>query len=214
MTPIQKKYNEVIEEMKVMLDFPWEKPEFYAAWLAQSYYYTSRSSRLLLMAAAHCNMKQSVLHRRLSLHAAEEKGHEILAQRDLKDLGYELKDIPEFSSTTAIYATQFFKVQNESVENFMGWVFPMEGIAISFGAIIRDRLAAVKNANLPTRFLDIHVDEDEDHVESAFKAVQDLLPEVLEGLLQNMDVTKDLYLNMLHECKKRSEKMIPLKKAS
>lgn len=197
---IEKKYRQVMDQMAAMLNYPWEKPEFYAAWLSQTYYYTSRSSRLLLMASARCDMNQSILHRRFSTHATEEKGHEILAQRDLADMGYDAKTLPEFSVTTSFYATQFYKIQNECSENFMGWIFPLEGIAVEHCGQIRDRLRA---AGLPTRFLDVHVDEDVDHVESAFKAVKNLTPEQEKGLLTNMDLTKDMYLMMLDECQKR-----------
>ncbi len=200
---IENKYNKVIGDLEAVLSYPWDNSEFYAAWLAQTYYYTSRATRLLLMAAAHCKMDQSVLHRRLAIHAGEEKGHELLAERDLKDLGFDVKNMPEFTATVALYATQFYKVQNESVDVFMGWVLPMEGIAIEYGAKIREKACSNKSQKVPTRFLDIHVDEDPGHMESAFKAIKALKPESQEMMLQNMEVTKDLYLGMLDACHKQ-----------
>lgn len=194
---VKEKYQEVLRELETMLSYPWEKPEFYAAWLAQSYYYTSRSSRLLLMASAHCDLTQNILHRRFSIHATEEKGHDRLALRDMNELGFDLKDIPELPITTAFYSSQFYKVQNESPESLMGWVLPLEGIAVEFGRSIRDRL---KTQDRPTRFLDIHVDEDSEHVLNAFKSIQDLDNSCQTRVLQNMDFTKALYLGILNEC--------------
>ena len=210
---IEAKYKSVMKELEAMLSYPWQDPAFYAAWLTQSYYYTSKSTRLLLMAAARCEMNQPQLHRRFATHAGEEKGHDLLAIRDVKDLGYSVEQIGEFPITTAFYATQFHKIQSEPVDSFMGWILPLEGVAIEFGAKIRAKVKEGKS-QLPSRFLDVHVDEDPDHMVSAFKVVEGLPKEKHAGLLQNMELTKDLYLSMLDECQKRSSKLLlPLKAA-
>lgn len=199
---VEKKYKEVMMDFEHVLSFPWENKDFYAQWLAQSYYYTSRSSRLLLMAAASCKMDQQPLHRRLTAHASEEKGHELIAEKDLKDLGFDLSKYPELPITTAFYATQFYNIQNNSVECFMGWVLPLEGLAYEYGEKIRNAVQR-KDPKIKTRFLDIHIDEDPEHLKSAFAAINALPPDKQHLLLSNMELTKDLYLGMLEACERK-----------
>ncbi len=200
---LSKSYQEAMSKLSTIMEYPWHDLNFYSCWLAQSYFYTSRSTRLLLMAASHATMEQSALHRRFAIHATEEKGHELLAVRDLKDLGWDIQTIGEFPMTTAFYATQFYKVQNQSSQLLMGWVLPLEGVAVEYGEKIRD---AVKkhHPKASTRFLDIHIGEDEAHVAEAIKAIETIPKEEMPGIINNIETTADMYLRVLDQCKEKA----------
>lgn len=105
--------------------------------------------------------------------------------------------------TTAFYATQFYKVQNNGSEELMGWILPLEGVAIEFGEKIRD---AVKKSNpkTSTRFLDIHIGEDQAHVAEAMRAVESVSKESMNLIIKNMELTSHLYLKMLDQCIERA----------
>ncbi|KYG63707.1 hypothetical protein AZI86_12825 [Bdellovibrio bacteriovorus] len=210
---VSEKYHSIINDLAAVQKYPWHDRDFYAAWLAQTYYYSSMSCNVLLMGAAKCGPKQAPMQRRLSKHSTEERGHEILALRDLTDMGFKPEQIGEFPVTTALYAVQLYKLQNVSVEPLMGWILPLEGIAVEFGKAIREQVA---KANYPTRFLDIHVDEDPDHVESAFKTAETLDPDKLADTMKNMEMTRDFYLGILDDCQKYAQrkKSNPTAKAS
>lgn len=203
---IEASYKKSIENMANIMTFPWHDSSFYAAWLSQTYFYASRSTRLLLMAAAHMEMDLPVLHRRFSAHASEEKGHEVLARRDLEVLGYSLQKIREFPVTKAFYATQFYQVQNESAEILMGWILPLEGLAIENGAQIREIIVKA-HPKAPTQFLNVHVDEDPDHLTSAFAALKTLPEGRQQAVIDNMTLTVDMYLKILEECKVQSSQI-------
>lgn len=210
---ISERYHSIITDLAAIKEYPWHDADFYAAWLSQSYFYSAITCKVLLMGAAHCSPEQAPLQRRLAKHSTEERGHEQLALRDLSDLGYKPENIGEFPVTTALYATQIYKLQNVSVEPLMGWILPLEGIAVEFGSAIREK---VSQAKLPTRFLDIHVDEDPDHVTSAFKTIESLNPEMQADTMKNMEMTRDFYFGILNDCRKyaHNKKMNPSAKAS
>ena len=71
---VSEQYKKVMTGLEDIMKYPWHDLGFYSCWLAQSYFYTSRSTRLLLMASAHTGLDKPVLHRRYALHAGEEKG--------------------------------------------------------------------------------------------------------------------------------------------
>lgn len=70
---IAAKYKTEMTKLEQILTYPWHDLNFYSCWLAQSFFYTSRSTRLLLMAAAHAGMDQSVLHRRYAIQHQKKK---------------------------------------------------------------------------------------------------------------------------------------------
>src|SRR5262245_13457821 len=76
--------------------FPWAHREAYAAWLAQTYYYVSHSTRLLALAASRYTVADDAFHLRCLEHLREEKSHEKLATADLKALGKTAREYPEF----------------------------------------------------------------------------------------------------------------------
>jgi hypothetical protein len=194
---LSEAYRKEMLTTETILEFPWSDSGFYAAWLAQSCYYSSQATRILTLAAAHCPMSEQQLHRRFANHAREEQGHEILADRDVKDLGFTIEGIGEFSITEAFYKTQLYNIQTQGVRPFLGWVLYLEGLAVEFGKKIRERVAEGKH---PTRFLDIHVEEDPDHVEKALQFASTCNDEDLELLIRNMRFTREMYFKILRDC--------------
>jgi hypothetical protein len=203
---LKQKYDESIDRLRGVLDFPWATPEFYAAWLTQSYFYSQRVTRILLLASAYSPIAATKLHRRLHTHAGEEKGHELLAERDVKDLGFDVKEIGEFPVTRGFYSAQFFTIQHVSSESLFGWILPLEGLAIHYG---KDLLALVKKSpTTPSRFLDVHVNEDPGHVDSAFDTVEAFSADKHAQIVSNMEFTVDMYFQILQKCRSYADKGI------
>lgn len=199
---LKKKYDECIERLGVITEYPWHEPAFYAAWLTQSYYYSRQVTRILLMASAHSPLENNLMHKRFDVHAGEERGHEALAERDVKDLGFDVKKIGEFPVTTGFYSTQYHIIQHISPEALFGWILPLEGIAIHYGKAVAEK--AAKKPGTPSRFFNVHVDEDPDHVESAFSVVKNFPPEAQEQVVRNMEFTVDMYIRILDCCREFS----------
>lgn len=196
---IKDEYVNVMTKMESVLDFPWDDLEFYSRWLSQTYFYTRQSTRLLLMASACMPLEFQALHLRFGQHAGEEGGHEILARRDLAAMGFEPEAHGEFAETKAFYGLQFYQVQHKSAPSLMGWVLPLEGLAIQYGRQIKCKVDQCPQ-KVSTRFLDVHVEEDEGHMESAFKALKTIPEQYHSAICENMAVTVSLYLQVLEKC--------------
>lgn len=210
---IKSKFDQKLSAFAAIRDYPWSNKEFYAAWLSQSFFYSRQVTRLLLSAASRFDLERGHLHKRFVDHAREEKGHEILATRDVADLGYRIEDIGEFSITRAFYQSQYFAVQSISPEALFGWILPLEGLAIAWGKEVRT-LVKSQNEDRPTRFLDIHVDEDPDHVEKAMEILTSCeLSRHEKAILDNMDFTVDLYFEILDGCEEWSRSGLQTKSA-
>ena len=67
--------------------FPWASRGAYAQWLAQTYFYTRHTSRLIALAASRFDTDHQDAHYGLLAHLKEEHRHEELAIADLSHLG-------------------------------------------------------------------------------------------------------------------------------
>ena len=81
----------------------WEDKQVYGNWLAQTYYYTRHTTRMLSLAGSYFYEDEQKLHERFLTHAGEEMNHELISLGDLKKLGFTLKDFPELPSTRSFY---------------------------------------------------------------------------------------------------------------
>lgn len=127
---IQNVYqNHVGQTSTRMLEFPWEKRSAYAAFLAQTYYYTRHSTKLLSLAASRFSFEDYDLHRRFIAHTEEERGHEFMCEKDLSFLAYKATDFPELTITKAFYQRQYFLIEHLDPACFLGYVLALEGLS-------------------------------------------------------------------------------------
>ncbi len=56
---------------EVLMHSPWSQKEFYAEWLAQTYFYVQHSTRLLCLSAARVGHYQNIHHLRMIDHMRE-----------------------------------------------------------------------------------------------------------------------------------------------
>src|SRR4051812_16609202 len=108
---IKKTYYEEMRKIDgPMINYPWEKPDYYAAFLAQFYYFLVHATRLLCLSGARFSVKEDALHLFCLDHCQEEKNHELLALNDLKHLGYDIKDFPESPNIAQMYQSQYYLI--------------------------------------------------------------------------------------------------------
>jgi len=193
-------YQKTIKEVgQTSEQFDWENPDAYAQWLGQTYHFVLNSTRILALASARTPMNQYQLHNRFIDHAKEERGHEVLLLRDLKALGKNIDEIPELAPTAALYKTQYFWIEHRSTDAFMGWVIVLEAFAANYGPGIFKRVmkAHGKEASV---FLKVHAEEDQDHIEKAFKQITQLPAENQQETILNFQHCAYYYQTMLKEC--------------
>jgi thiaminase len=193
-------FEETMRNLEVSAkSFCWENKEHYAQWLGQTYHFVVHSTRILALASARTPMKQFDLHQRFIDHAKEERGHEKLLISDLKCLGSSIEQIPEFSSTSALYKTQYYYIDHVSVSALMGWVAMLEGFAANFGPQILERVVKAHGASA-SHFLKVHSVEDQEHIQKAMVQIHQLPPELQADAIINFRYCAHYYQTMLSEC--------------
>jgi hypothetical protein len=187
-----------IQGLSLLRDFPWGNKHAYGDFLAQTYYYVCHTTRLLAVCASRIGVEREKLHHRFLKHAAEERSHHLLAERDLAALGASLRDYPERALTAAMYETQYYRAEHLSPTTIFGYILALEGLAVVYGPSV---YAAVNGAfgDEAAAFVKLHANEDPGHLESAFALLATLSPGETEAIQANFKFTRDLYRSLLTE---------------
>lgn len=178
---------------------PWREKSVYGAFLAQTNYYVSHSTRLLALAASRFRFSEEKLHRRFIKHAAEEMSHETLALRDLKNLGLSLAQYPEFPSTRAFYQTQYYMIEHVSPWSFWGYILMLEGLAVTKGPWLYNEIKQHHGEHAGS-FVKVHAAEDVDHMDEAEKAMQSLPERERPIVVEQIANSCFYYCSMLEQC--------------
>ena len=171
----------------------------YGNYLAQTFYYVSHSTRLLAFAAGTMKREQENHFRRFIRHIAEESAHEVLAEKDLSDLGLKPHDFLQLPETRALWESQYYKVLHESPLSFMGYIIALEYFASSHLPSFLKKLEAIYGTKA-RRFIKLHAEEDPDHIEKAL-VLTESLPKVEQDLIYvNLKQTALTYTAMVEAC--------------
>lgn len=196
---LKNSYNNCMNTTQQFVDsFPWEHTQAYMNWLAQCYYFVSHSTRLLALSAAYAPHTENMLHKRMLQHIAEEVGHEMMAANDIKQLGGHLSNYKELIETKAFYQNQYYTIQNKSASSFLGYILFLEGLASTKGFDIYKRICS-QHGEKACIFVKVHAEEDQGHIESAFKLVESLPAASWQDIESNMIQSTHIYQKMLEE---------------
>lgn len=178
---------------------PWREKTVYGAFLAQTNYYVSHSTRLLALAASRFRFSEEQLHRRFIKHATEEMSHETLALRDLKNLGFSLRQFTEFPSTRAFYQTQYYMIEHVSPWSFWGYILMLEGLAVTKGAWLYNEIKQ-HHGEKAGSFVKVHAAEDVGHMAEAEKAMESLPERERPLVIEQIANSCFYYCSMLEQC--------------
>lgn len=194
---VKAKYHKHIATVHAQIaQLPWENKEFYATWLAQTYYFVRHSTRLLALASGHANFEQNRLHQRMAKHIGEENAHEKIAQADLKAMGFNVSQMAELPVTKIFYRNQYFGIERMNSAYLLGYILYLEGLALAAGSIINDAAQKAFGGNA-ANFIRVHVEEDPDHVEKALKQLEEMNAMELAAVDESLDITAELYVQIL-----------------
>jgi len=175
----------------------WESSEFYAAWLSQTYYFTSHSTRLLEFCEFYTD--DPAAKARYREHREEEKGHERIALADLQRLGADIARYGEQLSTRAFYWYQYELIRKHGDRPFLGYVLMLELLARDHGPVLFDKVCSAHGVRC-AGFLKVHVEEDIDHVESAFQLLESFSAEEQDAVVDNFNWSVETYRRILEDC--------------
>ncbi|MBY0414580.1 MAG: iron-containing redox enzyme family protein [Bdellovibrionales bacterium] len=178
---------------------PWDNIDFYANYLAQTFYYVRHSTRLLATSAGRLSYEnQQMLHLRFLKHLGEEANHERLALNDLKFLGYKIEDFKEMNSTRFFYEPQYFKIEHIDPLALMGYILYLEVLAQHICPPLSKKLTTLYGKKAST-FLLVHGEEDPHHVEEAQKLLATLPPASIAIITENLLQSSEAFNMMFKE---------------
>ncbi|MBC7464450.1 MAG: iron-containing redox enzyme family protein [Bdellovibrio sp.] len=187
--------NKLVEEFR---NQPWTNKHFYASWLAQSYYYTSYSTRMLASAAGWSSpLNDRAFYRRSLTHINEEQGHELIALNDLKVLGLSTDDFPEAGITRALWEPQFYKILKDPA-SLLGYILALETLAVRTFKEFHGELLRTYSSDA-VNFVKVHADDDPDHVEAALSQIEKCNEAEKKNIEKNFNQTIQVYGLMLKE---------------
>lgn len=200
---MQLNYLEYVSKMSLSIrNYPWENKVLYAEFLAQTYFYVCHSTRLLAASAARFPQEDQALHKRFLKHTDEENSHELLAMRDLQILGFKKESCIELAETKTLYEIQYCKIEHQDPAALMGYILALECMAGTDFKWLKERLTEIYGKDA-VRFVQVHADEDPDHIEKALEVIGKLHPSRLPAIQMNIEQTAKCYINMLKACAER-----------
>lgn len=180
---------------KVADEFPWENPEAYVSWMAQTYEYALATTRILALTGAHIPMHQTPLATRYIQHSTEERGHDKLLINDAKALGADLLKTKILPEAEAFHKSVYYWIYQGHTPVIMGWVLLLEGFAVTNGPKLFERTEKA-HGKKATSFMRVHTAEDPDHVDKAFQALNTYSEAELEEVAHGLRVYAKLYANV------------------
>ncbi len=190
---ITKRNEEIVHQYK---NFPWHNKEVYGNYLAQTFHFVKHSTRLLASAAGRMDNTQEKIFRRFTKHISEEQSHEVLAERDLKNLGYNLSDFSELGITQAFYQAQYYQIEHVSPFSLLGYILMLESLGVGGCGYAAEQAGKFFGTKCAT-FLKVHADEDPDHVEKAYQTILSLPLNEQKVIWQNYELTHQNYSLLL-----------------
>jgi hypothetical protein len=165
-------------------------------WLVQTYNMVNHSTRLVALAGALTPLDHNNLHARFVDHSKEERGHQLICISDLKAIHHKLEDFPCLHASAAMYQIQYYWVEHRGAASFFGYTLSLECLAGAFGAELYRRTLAAHGPKA-TQFLKLHCEDDIEHTEKAFKALEALSTPDKDMILENLILSAGLYRTML-----------------
>jgi len=190
---------EIANTLEKINECDWSQKNFYADYMAQTFYYVRHSTRLLALAASRLPYEEEQsFHLRFIAHLREESNHEKLALNDLKYLGFKKEELPELSSTKLFYEPQYYKIEHERPLALMGYILFLEVLAQKACPALVERLAK-QYGNRCATFFHVHGEEDPAHVEAALNLIGNLKEKDLESIRLNLIQSSYAYNSLLSE---------------
>lgn len=192
-------------------------PEYYKAYIGQTYFNASQNVKNMALFQAHLKTDQRQLEAKFLRHAALEVGHDDMALDDFAALGGDaaaLKQSRPLPTTESLAAFIVFQIQYRNPLAYLGYLFHLEQLPIEIGA---KALAGLDRIGIPasaTTFLREHAEADPVHVkwnkeylEGFIKTAEDF-DSVIYGMRGTCELHAAMFQGVIESVRRsRSEKL-------
>jgi hypothetical protein len=192
-------YDEINKIHKVAAAFPWTNKEAYTLWLAQTFHYVARTTRLIAQAASRMSLEQHRFYSRCIHEIKEEDGHELLVLHDLKAMNHSLSDFNEIPEAAFFYQTLSYLIDRENPLCILGYSLALEGVSALKGG---EYYEAAKSAFGPSAvtFLKVHSELDAHHFSEGVSFLKECDAKDLEPIKKGARQCSVIYRNILNSC--------------
>lgn len=180
----------------LMEDLPWEDKGFYTTWLAQTYFYVAKTTPLIALACAKTPTTRSKLHYRFIEELTEERGHELLLLRDLKNFDMDISEFTELPPTAMFYQSLHYMISEQSPATIISFSLTLEGLASKRLHNICDRVEKAHGKNA-VGFLKLHCEVDQKHFEQAMPVLEMATDEELPMINSGIKLCRYIYSELL-----------------
>ena len=177
--------------------FPFDSKEAYGNLMAQTYYFTSHSVRLLGLALSRTSVNDKEFFKYFSSHIKEEENHEKLALADVNALGFDIKQFPELPICRMLWEPQYYKVNYIGAPVLLGYILVLESVALNFASDMATKAKRLDSSTV-NRFMKVHGEEDVAHVAMGFDVLNAMDSSLEKDVKNNMDQTAWGYATMLN----------------
>ena len=164
--------------------------------MAQTCFLVRHTTRLLGLAAGRFGVEQEAWHNIALDGLKEERGHDRLAENDIKHLGFKVENFPELPQASAIYQSQYYRVQFTGPVSLFGYALMLEGLSSSIGKDLTNKLSHLHGPKTAT-FMRVHAVHDQDHYAEGLVALKDITEQEKAGVLANLRQSRVLYASMM-----------------
>lgn len=190
----------------VMLAMPWHDQSFYERYLAETFRYVTHSCLLLKYSAD--KLEEGELKSCLYHHIDEEKGHEILAKRDLKFFNKSPDDFDELQVTKKIYEEMYQELDDlDPVAPLIGYSMALEGLSAKIACQLAVRLEKNFGKGCET-FLKLHGEVDQEHAKEGLEILELLTEEQIPLVEDSIKKSSQRYLSFLKTIENISKKTV------
>ncbi len=177
----------------------------YARYLMNVYQYARHSPVVIALAASRCMGSHPNLAKYLLVHAEEERGHDLWALADLRELGveeHEARSRFPVPACSAKIAMMYYTAGYANPVGLFGWLYVLEAMGDDLGSTIARRLdEGLQLQGRALRFLAGHGVNDVEHTAGLTEQIGAHVraPQDLDDVHHVGVVVGDLYVRMFDE---------------
>ncbi len=201
---IEKTLNSCRAELnKTVESYPWKNKLSYGNWLLNTAYYANQSTRILSLGAGTMPSHLTSVSNRFIKHAAEEKGHEKLLEKDLNSLKIPVDNLSISPSMKVYFQSLYYWTHSRtSPIGLLGWILSLEALACDRGPWILEQTESSYGKEC-TNFLRVHSDADPDHLKKALETLRHFDGHELALIEDSLKTYSHIYCQILGDLSRK-----------
>lgn len=195
------------------LDKAFKDKRTVAIYLSQVYHYAVHTPRHQALVGVNLNNKNLQYMHYCFDHAVEETGHELMALKDIRSLGFDVNHEnmpPPLPSTQLLIAFLYSEARSEHPIHHLGYGFWSENACPFINSFMEDLMESMNLEKSQMTFYSGHVSLDKSHAHEVREIIKKVVKtnEDWKGLKRVVKITFDLTISIVKETLESYSKLI------